>query len=128
MSQSLNGQSRRTSSGIYKHREMSLDYRYFTSNTTFKSLTDPIWRRQSPIHVDFLYLHSYVHKVSAEEQRRCNLVSHARLYAMGEKYGIPLLKEAEKRKFDEEVEIHIESDLFVEAANLDFATTPCSED
>lgn len=76
---------------------------------------------------DFLYLQSYDHKPSAENQSRYNIVSHARLYAIGEKYGIPLLKEAANKRFDEEAENHVASEVFVEAARLGFTTTPYND-
>jgi hypothetical protein len=76
---------------------------------------------------DFLYLQSYDQGPSAEERSRCNLVSHAKLYAIGGKYGIPHMKEAAKKRFHEEVEKEIASEIFVEAAKLGFTTTPDSD-
>jgi len=76
---------------------------------------------------DFLYLQSYGQGPSAEEKSRCNLSSHARLHAIGEKYGITHMKEAAKKRFDEEVEKEISSEIFVEAAKLGFTTTPDSD-
>jgi hypothetical protein len=76
---------------------------------------------------DFLYLQSYDHRPSAGNQSCCNLVSHVRLYAIGEKYGIPHLKEAARKRFDDDVEKEIASEIFVEAAKLGFTTTPDSD-
>lgn len=76
---------------------------------------------------DFLYLQSYdcvAAKSPTEGHEPCNLTSHVRLYAMGEKYGISQLKEAAMRRFDEEAGHNITGVAFVEAAKLGFMTTP----
>ena len=76
---------------------------------------------------DFLYLQSYDHGPSAGNQNCCNLVSHVRLYAIGERYGIPHLKEAAKKSFDKDAKKEIASEIFVQAAKLGFTTTPDSD-
>jgi hypothetical protein len=76
---------------------------------------------------DFLYLQSYDHRPSTGNQNCCNLVSHVRLYAIGERYGIPHLKEAAKKSVDKDATKEIASEIFVQAAKLGFTTTPDSD-
>ena len=52
-----------------------------------------------------------------------NLVIHARLYAIGEKYGVTGLKTLAMRKFEKEVGYHWKSDDFIQAVEEVFTST-----
>jgi hypothetical protein len=58
---------------------------------------------------------------------RSSFILHAKVYAMGEKYGIPSLKEAAIERFWEDTHSICADDDFAEAVELAFTITPNSD-
>jgi hypothetical protein len=79
---------------------------------------------------DFFYLQSYGSGRSGttdSEVSRSSFILHAKVYAMGEKYGIPSLKEAAIERFREDTHSICADDDFAEAVELAFTITPDSD-
>jgi hypothetical protein len=79
---------------------------------------------------DFFYLQSYGSGRSGttdSEVNRSSFILHAKVYAMGEKYGIPSLKEAAIERFWEDTPSICTDDDFAEAVELAFTITPNSD-
>lgn len=61
---------------------------------------------------------------SATASRDSNLTLHARVYALGEFYGVAGLKSLALRRFEEEVGMFWDTESFVQAADIAFTSTP----
>jgi hypothetical protein len=77
---------------------------------------------------DFMYLHTYGGPTSSSDNDTPvggqDLCLHAKVYALGEKYSIPALKEASLQKFEECAQTSWKSSSFRDAVKIVFTSTP----
>lgn len=69
----------------------------------------------------FLYNHTYGASISSNDQN--NICLYAKVYAIGDKYGIPSLKEVALAKFQKTAELAWSVDEFCIAVRIAFTTT-----
>ncbi|KAF2014456.1 hypothetical protein BU24DRAFT_423391 [Aaosphaeria arxii CBS 175.79] len=62
-----------------------------------------------------------------ESVEKANLLLHARVYALGEKYGIPGLKSLARNKFAAQIDLHLQSPEFPEACQEAYESTVDSD-
>jgi len=85
---------------------------------------DMFKRPDSPMQEDFVedYFENFQPEAEPDVEK-AHLVTHAKVYAIAEKYGIPGLKSLARKKFAHQIELHIDSPELPEACQEAYETT-----
>ena len=77
---------------------------------------------------EFIYLHEYNDAIQTSPEDASidshEICLHAKVYGLGDKYGIPSLKDEALKKFEDTVKVAWEDDAFSRAIRIVFTNTP----